>query len=377
MKKVTLLLAFVFAAFSMSAQESSAEAGYKTTFQDNGFWDNWFVGVGAAGNVYIGEGIKDAAFWRQVTVAPNLQVGKWYNPFIGGRLKLEGGSLHTRAGGPAMMHSKYAGAEVDFLFNFTNYICKYREDRVYNFIPFVGIGGAYNWDSQVHGVDLDGHRTAMTINAGFINNFRLSNRLNLAIEVSGAFLNDHYNRRDGGTAYDGKASASASLVYKLGKTGFQEAVLLDQGLIDDLNNQINRLRDENERLRNQKPNCPPVKECPPCPEATKDVFVSNVVFFRIGSANIDAKQNISIYNTAKYLQDNPDAKVRIVGYADKNTGTASFNMKLSEKRAKNVANALINKYNIDSNRVTVEWKGDTVQPYAENDWNRVAIFFAE
>ena len=64
-----------------------------------------------------------------------------------------------------------------------------------------------------------------------------------------------------------------------------------------------------------------------------------------------------------------------MGY--KKTGTPSINEKLSEKRAKNVANALIKKYNIDSNRVTVEWKGDTVQPYAENAWNRVAIFVVE
>ena len=52
-------------------------------------------------------------------------------------------------------------------------------------------------------------------------------------------------------------------------------------------------------------------------------------------------------------------------------------MALSERRAKAVANALINEYGIDSSRVSVDWKGDTEQPYAENDWNRVAIFFAE
>jgi outer membrane protein OmpA-like peptidoglycan-associated protein len=72
-----------------------------------------------------------------------------------------------------------------------------------------------------------------------------------------------------------------------------------------------------------------------------------------------------------------NAPIKVIGYADKNTGTSKYNMGLSEKRAKNVANALIYKYNIASNRVTVEWKGDTEQPYAENAWNRVAIFFAE
>jgi outer membrane protein OmpA-like peptidoglycan-associated protein len=171
------------------------------------------------------------------------------------------------------------------------------------------------------------------------------------------------------------------LVFKVGKkTDFSEALLMDQGLIDDLNGQINKLRQENDRLRNQPAKeviKEVVKDCPKCPEATKGSFVSNVVFFRLGSANIDKNQEVSIFNTAKYLQDNPSAKVKVVGYADKKTGTPSINEKLSEKRAKNVANELIKKYNIDSNRVTVEWKGDTVQPYAENAWNRVAIFVAQ
>ncbi|GAB6120549.1 hypothetical protein JCM30204_16980 [Dysgonomonas termitidis] len=103
--------------------------------------------------------------------------------------------------------------------------------------------------------------------------------------------------------------------------------------------------------------------------------VETVFFSPKSSAIIDRNQKVNIFNTAKYLQDNPSAKVKVVGYADKKTGTPSINEKLSEKRAKNVANELIKKYNIDSNRVTVVWKGDTVQPYAENAWNEVAILF--
>lgn len=52
-------------------------------------------------------------------------------------------------------------------------------------------------------------------------------------------------------------------------------------------------------------------------------------------------------------------------------------MKLSEKRAKNVAKTLIEKYNVSSDRVSVEWRGAEEQPYEVNEWNRVAIFFAE
>ena len=80
MKKVSLLLVLVFAAITMSAQESgfSTKPGYATTFADNGFWDNWFIGVGAGANFVVGDNNADADFLNRLTVAPTLQVGKWY-----------------------------------------------------------------------------------------------------------------------------------------------------------------------------------------------------------------------------------------------------------------------------------------------------------
>lgn len=382
MKKVSLLLVLVFAAISISAQDSgfSTKAGRNATFARNGFWDNWFIGLGAGANLYVGDHNGDASFTSRLTVAPTIQIGKWYNPYIGGRVKFQGGALHNfPKDATYMLHSKYVGGEVDFMWNVSNYLGKYNENRFYSFIPYIGIGGVYGWDYKVYDNKVGSKERYFTINGGIINKFRLSNRVALDIDLSGMLLKESFNKM-GTKTYDGLAAASASLVVKVGKkTDFSEALLMDQGLIDDLNNQINRLRQENARLSQPK-------DCPKCPEpqtivkevpVNKGSFVSNVVFFRLGSANIDKNQEISIFNTAKYLQDNPSAKVKVVGYADKKTGTASINQKLSEKRAKNVANALIKKYNIDSNRVSVEWKGDTEQPYAENAWNRVAIFVAE
>ncbi len=382
MKKVSLLLVFVFAALTISAQESgtSSEAGRKTTFKKNGFWDNWFIGVGAGANVYFGDYDKDADFFSRPTVAPILQFGTWHNPYLGFRAKLTGGSLHHF--GPdatVMAHQKYVGGELNVLWNVSNYLGRYNENRFYSFIPYAGVGAYYGWDYKVNDQKVAADNRTWGVNAGIINNFRLSNKLSLAIELSGSIVKEQFDRKTGGDwDYDAIGTASASLVYKLGKVGFSEAVLLDQGLIDDLNGQINKLRQENAKLAKRP------ESCPTCPEAktiVKEVavgsFKSNVVVFRLGSANIDKNQDISIYNTAQYLKDNPNAKVTVTGYADKKTGTASINDRLSEKRAKNVANALINKYNISSDRVAVEWKGDTVQPFAENAWNRVAIVVAD
>ena len=378
MKKVSLLLVLVFATLTISAQESgfSTQAGYKTTFADNGFWDNWFFGIGAGANMVIGDYNGDADLLNRLTVAPTIQVGKWFNPYLGGRLKLQGGSLHNfYDNANIMLHNKYVAGEVDFMWNVTNYLMKYDETRFYNFIPYAGIGFGYGWDYKHLGNKVGSKERNFTINGGIINKFRFSNRVSLDIDLSAMLLKEAFNK-GGENTYDGLVAASASLVFKIGKRNdFSEALLMDQGLIDDLNNQINKLRQENARLAAQEPKV--VEKVVEKVVPGKSNFVSNVVFFRIGSAHIDKTQEVSIFNTAKYLQDNSSAKVKIVGFADKKTGTASINMKLSEKRAKNVADALINKYNINSNRVTVEWKGDTEQPYAENAWNRVAIFYTE
>jgi outer membrane protein OmpA-like peptidoglycan-associated protein len=386
MKKVSLLLVLVFAAVATFAQTSgfSTKEGRNATFARNGFWDNWFIGVGAGANMVIGDSNSDADLLNRLTVAPTVQIGKWYNPYIGGRLKFQGGSLHNFFNDANnMLHNKYFAGEADVMFDVTNYLGKYSETRVYSFIPYLGIGWGIGWDYKMNDATHPGGKQRnFTINGGIINKFRLSSRVALDIDLSAMLLKEAFNHGGSGS-YDGLVGASASLVFKVGKkTDFSEALLMDQGLLDDLNGQINKLRQENEALRNAPKPTTTCPDCPKCPEPKPVVdgpktFVSNVVFFRLGSAVIDKNQEVSIFNTAKYLQDNPSKNVKIVGYADKKTGTASINMKLSEKRAKNVANALINKYNINSNRVKVEWKGDTEQPYAENAWNRVAIFFAE
>ncbi|MDR1161896.1 MAG: OmpA family protein, partial [Tannerellaceae bacterium] len=105
-------------------------------------------------------------------------------------------------------------------------------------------------------------------------------------------------------------------------------------------------------------------------------YAENVVYFRINSSRIDKNQQINIFNTAEFVKEN-SIPVKVIGYADKNTGSSTYNLGLSEKRAKAVAKELIEKYGINSNQISIEWKGSDEQPYKENNWNRVVIMTAE
>ena len=78
---------------------------------------------------------------------------------------------------------------------------------------------------------------------------------------------------------------------------------------------------------------------------------------------------------AEWLKANPNEKIIIAGYADKDTGTSDYNMKLSQRRADAVKAELVNTYGIAEDRLSTAAFGSDVQEYpSHNDWNRIVIF---
>jgi outer membrane protein OmpA-like peptidoglycan-associated protein len=86
---------------------------------------------------------------------------------------------------------------------------------------------------------------------------------------------------------------------------------------------------------------------------------------------------VKIEDIVEYLNKYPDARVSVTGHADKGTGNAKINAGYAEKRAEAIAKLLTCKYGISHLRICMDSKGDTVQPYEQNDLNRVTICIAE
>ena len=101
------------------------------------------------------------------------------------------------------------------------------------------------------------------------------------------------------------------------------------------------------------------------------------IFFTINSTVITPAEKQKVEEVVAYMKKYPEAKVSVTGYADKGTGNASINARLGKNRAKTVVDTLVQQYGIDASRITSDSKGDTVQPFAENDKNRVSICIAE
>lgn len=101
------------------------------------------------------------------------------------------------------------------------------------------------------------------------------------------------------------------------------------------------------------------------------------VFFVINSNEITSNEESKIKEVVDFLNANPEAKVVVTGYADAGTGNDRINDAIAAKRADAVVKALKEKYGIEEARITKDSKGARVQPFSENDKNRVTIMVAK
>jgi len=369
MKKISLFLVFSLAfVFSISAQENTPSK-------------NWFVGVGANANVYLyKDAWKESKVLQKPTLGGELFVGKWFSGKFGARLNLAAGSMQSwydKAADDFWFKSNFGLARLDLMLDFTNLFRSYSPDRFYSLIPHVGVGGAYAFNPKVGGLKVspwDNNKdtyASLLFGGGLLNTFRLSRVVSIYVDLKMDVVNSKFDVQPiGGSSskFNGLLSPSIGLVFNLGKA---KAAPVVAPVIEEVAPPV-------QQQQETPPPPPPAPKPQPQPQPQPQPVVAPApypynVFFRIGKSVVDADQQANIANTAKYMNDNPTTKVKIVGYADKGTGSAAVNLKLSEQRAKAVAKVLVDKYKISSDRISVDWKGDTVQPFSVNKQNRVAI----
>ncbi len=379
MKVKSLFLALgLVCAISVNAQEANTtqnKSGMKTTFQRDKASDHWFIDLQGGGAIAMLGYNTEADFMDRVSIVPTFGIGKWHEPYFATRLQFSAWDIYGFQQGNTTdkFHNIYGNAHFDFMLDLMNYFGVYRPNRVFHIIPWVGVGYGMKFKStDKDNVEVPGatkNDISTTVNAGIMLKFRLGKRVDFNLEAQSFISKMNFIGTKERKA-DWPILATAGFTFNLGKTEWNEIVPMDYALVNDLNNQINGLRSQVEELSRRPVSCP---ECPEAPaqEAVTRTVVDNVVLFRLNSARIDRNQEINVYNTAEYAKSN-NAPIKIVGYADEQTGTAEYNMQLSERRAKAVAK-LLEQYGISSDRISIEWKGSSEQIYEENAWNRIVV----
>ena len=98
-------------------------------------------------------------------------------------------------------------------------------------------------------------------------------------------------------------------------------------------------------------------------EGIKVTFDSGILF-KTGSSTLEQTAKTNIQGMAKVLNNYPDTNILIEGHTDSD-GTDDFNLKLSERRAKAVADYAAS-IGVKASRITTVGRGESV-PVASND----------
>ena len=112
-----------------------------------------------------------------------------------------------------------------------------------------------------------------------------------------------------------------------------------------------------------------VKEVPA--KTLKGLYADDL-YFVIGKAEIRPDEAFKLGKICQLLEDNPDAKVTITGYADSATGNASINKTLSEQRAARVME-MLTKAGISASRISYSAVGSDRDAAKSPETNRVAV----
>lgn len=346
--------------------------------------DNWFIQAGAGVQVpFVENELPDGKEKRHATAVYNIGFGHWFSPYLGFRISGMYGKMRYDFLQPNKAQMLTVNA--DLMWDMTTSVCGVNPDRVFSFIPFVGVGGTRTWDFKGYtGNDMKKYNTGvrkdnwtLPVSVGFQIRLRLCKYVDFFAEARAQFYGDNFNNYVQGDPIEANITAIGGLSFNIGGRNFERYNPCDYlGYVNSLNNQVNDLRGE---LAATTAALAAANAQLPCPEYTESVAEAGqtpmlaAVRFRINSAEISNEEMVNVYNVAEYLKANPDASVTIQGYADKDTGTAEYNMNLSQRRAEAVKAAL-ESYGVKADRLNIKANGSDVQPYGENNWNRIVIF---
>ena len=356
----------------------------------NVFNPHWYGQVQIGGQYTLGE----IGFGK--LLSPNAQIGVGYNfnKVVGARLSINAWQSKAGWNVEGMDQQKwkwnYIAPMVDATFNLTNLFCEYNPNRLVEVGVFGGIGANVAWgndEAATANNNIAGHYATLSkdykqqplaylwkdangegTKARFVArvganvDFRLSDKVKLGAEISANTLSDKYNSKRAGNP-DWYFNALVGVKVAFGKTYTTKTIPAPKPVEKIIERII------------EKPAPAPAPKTETKQEAVDENFRRDI-FFPIGNSNIAKSQTTKIAEIVTFMKENPDAKITLTGYADKGTGSAAFNDKIAARRAQTVYNTLAAK-GVAKSRMIKKSMGSRVQPFEENDMNRVTICIAK
>ncbi len=372
-KALFLLTLFVSSAFAANAQQEAQTERRLVSVPRAFFVPHWYIKAQGGAAYDIGE----AKFSQLLSPALQISMGYKFNEIFGLRGSVSG----------LWAKNRYAYPESEYKWNFiqpsleaevdlTQLILGRNPERLHSIYAFVGggVAFAFNNDDAVNANDAYHQKKYYTmydyvphtepfqklwrdsrwnpvVRAGIGYDYRIADEISIGAEVNANMLPDHFNSKLG--KHDNKDwhfNALLGIKFNIGHShGRTEPVYEDV----------------------PKPVTPPTQfvDVP----AEKISFNVNI-YFVINQSIIRANQMSKLTRLLQYLDEHPKAFVRLSGYADKETGNPTINMRLSIERSQAVSKYLQDA-GVPDWRIRRFAKGDKVQPFDIPEENRVCICY--
>jgi outer membrane protein OmpA-like peptidoglycan-associated protein len=383
MKKTVLSCLMLLAGLTASAQEQKGTT--ETEFEPH-----WYIQLQPLGAQYT---LGERDFGDLVSYNVQAAIGRQFSELWGARLAVnawqsKGGSKYQFANKEYGWKYNYIAPTLDGTLNLSNLIAGFNPNRVFNLTAFAGIGLNIAWNNDeaqkangkikndlglvnqngapIYGHEplqylWDGTKVRLMGQFGLNADFQVSKKVSLGLELSANTLNDKYNSKKAGN-WDWYFNALAGVKIALGNTYSTRFIPAPEPEIRYVEKIV-------EKVVEPAP-------APAEPEVVAPEPIRRDIFFTIGKTIIRQSEQQKVDDVVAYLQANPNAKVNVTGYADAGTGNDRVNDRLAAGRADVVVKAL-KKAGVDASRISYDSKGARVQPFADNDSNRVSIVIAE
>ena len=334
-----------------------------------------FVSLQGGGQVTF----TDYNNWKLITPTASVSGGMFFTPVVGARLHFNG--LWDKGGiwqNDYRYSYKYLTSDLDLMLNLVNLFTK-RDYSKWNVYLIGGVGLTYAWNND----DAWGQREFLqnayeksclshNFRVGAMLDYNVARNWSVNLEVAGNSLSDRFNSKIG-HADDWMLTAQLGVTFKFGKKAKKnvaydafwlqdkagmtasadklkgELCIIEQGVIIYLTDENRAKMFENIR----------------------DVLKKH------GGCMItsDFEADEQLAAIGAFLKDHRECKVDIKSYADVETGNPKINMEYSKQRCEKAVKALTDA-GVPASSITSAYYGDTVQPFAENDKNRVTIIVA-
>ena len=375
MKKAILSCLMLMGVLSASAQEQKGTTEYV-------FEPHWYIQLQGGANYTVGE----TKFSKLISPTIQGAVGYQFSKNMGARLALnawqgKGGYDEDKVGAGQDLNYKftYFAPAIDLTFDLSNIIAGFNPNRVVSFGAFIGAGlnfrskasddvnavkskveniaatSTYNWTPMP-----DDYMKAATLffgQAGLTMDVKVSDAVKIGLEANANLIGDKFNYKKAGNA-DSYINLLAGVKIALGPTYSTKFIPAPEPQIEYVEKIVEKVVEA------------------PCPEPVIEPLRRDV-FFLINKTNIRDTEEQKVKDIVDYMRQNQTAKVMVTGYADAGTGNDKINDRLAAQRADAVVKMLTEKYGIPADRISYDSKGARVQPFTDNDSNRVSICIAE